>query len=153
MIRLDFAAIKEKPSPKVIAAIRNFIDKIGEYPDESYIRLRSKLAEILKIDSGQIVLGNGCDEVIDVVSRAFLKPDDKVLIPVPTFSQFELAAGRIGATPVMVNCMRDAEYEIDNSKVAAQNDKCRLIWVCSPNNPTGTKIPLSVIEGIAAKKS
>ena len=48
MIRLDFAAIKEKPSPKVIAAIRNFIDKIGEYPDESYIRLRSKLAEISK---------------------------------------------------------------------------------------------------------
>jgi len=150
MIHLDYAAIREKPSSKVISAIHNFVDKIGEYPDESYVELKLKLATSLRIEGDQIVLGNGCDEIIDLISRAFLKPNDKVFIPSPTFSQFELAAVRVQAIPILVNCMYDTEYSINNSKISNQNHDFKLIWLCSPNNPTGTKISTSVIEDIVA---
>ncbi len=149
MLYLDFASFKFPPSPRVIEVLKQNLHTINEYPDQSYLKLKKKLAQIYKLDTRNILIGNGLDEVIDLITRAFVREGEEVIIPIPTFSQFEQAAVRINAKAVAVYCMREC-YEIDTEEILNHVTKqTRLIWICSPNNPTGDSTPLSVIRKIA----
>jgi len=110
---------------------------INRYPSGGgYTKLRQILAEYVGVKMENILPANGSDEVIEIVSRAY---KGEVLIPIPTFSQYEASADRGGLSKVLVNCLYDGVYSLNYS--AQQLDKASLVWICNPNNPTGTRIP------------
>jgi histidinol-phosphate aminotransferase len=110
---------------------------INRYPSGGgYAKLRQILAEHVGERMENILPANGSDEVIEIVSRAY---KGEVLIPIPTFSQYEASADRGGLSKVLVNCLYNGVYSLNYS--AQQLDKAALVWICNPNNPTGTRIP------------
>lgn len=123
------------------------LKNINLYPSGGeYAKLRQVLAEYIGVKIENILPTNGSDEVIEIVSRAY---KGEVLIPIPTFSQYEASADRGGLSKVLVNCLHDREYNINYS--AQQLDKASLVWICNPNNPTGTRIPQEKIVDILQK--
>jgi len=120
---------------------------INRYPSGGgYAKLRQILAEYVGVKMGNILPANGSDEVIEIVSRAY---KGEVLIPIPTFSQYEASADRGRLSKVLVNCLYDGVYSLNYS--AQQLDKASLVWICNPNNPTGTRIPREKIINILCK--
>ncbi len=117
---------------------------INLYPSGGgYTELRQILAEYVGVKRENILPTNGSDEVIEIVSRAY---KGETLIPVPTFSQYEASADRGGLSKILVNCLNDGVYSLNYS--AQQLDKASLVWICNPNNPTGTRIPREKIIDI-----
>lgn len=149
MLHLDYASFRFPPSPRVIKVLKTKLNGINEYPNESYIQLKQKLADVYKLNTRNFLIGNGLDEVIDLITRAFVGERMEVIIPFPTFSQFEKAATRANATAVGINCMH-RNYEIKIDEVLDRvSKKTKLIWICCPNNPTGDFIPKERIRKIA----
>jgi len=110
---------------------------VNRYPSGGgYAKLRQILAEYVGVKMENILPANGSDEVIEIVSRAY---KGEILIPIPTFSQYEASADRGRLSKVLVNCLYDGVYSLNYS--AQQLDKASLVWICNPNNPTGTRIP------------
>ena len=120
---------------------------INRYPSGGeYTELRQVLAEYAGVKMENILPANGSDEVIEIVSRAY---KGEVLIPIPTFSQYEASADRSRLPKVLVNCLQNGEYTINYS--VQQLKSASLIWICNPNNPTGTRIPRENIIDILQK--
>jgi len=113
------------------------LKNINLYPSGGeYAKLRQVLAEYIGVKIENVLPTNGSDEVIEIISRAY---KGEVLIPIPTFSQYEASADRGGLTKILVNCLHDGVYSLNYS--AQQLNKASLVWICNPNNPTGTRIP------------
>jgi histidinol-phosphate aminotransferase len=120
---------------------------INRYPSGGeYTKLRQVLAEYVGVKMENILPTNGSDEVIEIVSQAY---KGEVLIPIPTFSQYEASADRSGLPKVLVDCLHNREYNINYS--AEQLNKASLVWICNPNNPTGTEIPRAKIIDVLRK--
>jgi len=123
------------------------LKNINRYPSGGeYVKLRQALAEYVNVKLENVLPTNGSDEVIEIVSRAY---KGEVLIPIPTFSQYETSADRGGLSKVLINCLHDGVYCLDYS--AQQLEKASLVWICNPNNPTGTRIPREKIVNILQK--
>ena len=117
---------------------------INRYPSGGeYAKLRQVLAEYVGVKMENILPANGSDEVIEIVTRAY---KGEVLIPIPTFSQYEASADRSRLPKVLVNCLHKGVYSLNYS--AEQLEKASLVWICNPNNPTGTEIPREKIIDI-----
>ncbi|GAH11059.1 unnamed protein product, partial [marine sediment metagenome] len=110
---------------------------INLYPSGGgYNKLCQVLAEYAGVKMENILPTNGSDEVIEIVSRAY---KGEILIPIPTFSQYEASADRGGLSKILVNCLHDGVYSLNYS--AQQLKEASLVWICNPNNSTGTRIP------------
>lgn len=117
---------------------------INRYPSGGeYTKLRQVFAEYVGVKMENILPTNGSDEVIEIVTRAY---KGEVLIPIPTFSQYEASADRGRLSKVLVNCLHDGVYSLSYS--TEQLEKASLVWICNPNNPTGTRIPRESIIDI-----
>ena len=117
---------------------------INRYPSGGeYTKLRQVLAEYVGVKIENILPANGSDEVIEIVTRAY---QGEALIPIPTFSQYEASADREGLPKVLVNCLYDGVYSLNYS--AQQLKEASLVWICNPNNPTGTRVPREKIMDI-----
>jgi histidinol-phosphate aminotransferase len=114
-------------------------ERLNRYPDPRQRQVKEKLARLCQVRPTQIFLGNGSDEAIDLMIRAFCEPArDKILILPPTYGMYEVCAAMNNAGIVRVNLT--AEFEIDLPQVLsklAQDRQIKLIYICSPNNPTG----------------
>ena len=129
---------------KLLKDLSAELKDINLYPTGgSYPQLCQILAEYVGVNRENILPANGSDEVIEIVTRAY---QGEVLIPIPTFSQYEVSADRSGLPKLLVNCLHNREYNINYS--AQQLEKASLIWICNPNNPTGTGIPREKIINI-----
>lgn len=121
-------------SPKAKAAFLKQVDSLHLYPRGDAPTLIKQLAEHYQVDSKQIILGNGSDEVIDLIGKAFIAPGDLCVSATPTFSVYEFitleAGGIFKAFPVGVGKANMQEL----AKVAAS---ARVLFLCNPNNPTG----------------
>lgn len=127
------------PSPKAIAAIKEVSKRLHLYPDGAGLQLKSKIAQQLKVKPNQLVLGNGSNEVLEFVCRAFLSKGDEVVIPEYTFSMYEAFATIGGAK---IRKVKLKEYKIScESILKAVTAKTKVVFLCNPNNPTGTLIP------------
>jgi histidinol-phosphate aminotransferase len=133
------------PSPKALAAIRAAAAKLHRYPDGGAFDLVHKLAERLDVAPGRIVLGNGSDEIIGLLANALVQPGDEVVIPRPSFLMYEIAARAAGATPVFVP-LEDRAIALDRMR-AAVTARTRIIFLCNPNNPTGSVFSKRQFEG------
>ncbi|UQZ90399.1 histidinol-phosphate transaminase [Deltaproteobacteria bacterium Smac51] len=127
-----------KTSPKAMAAMRAELEKVYMYPEGSSPDLRAALALRHGLNPDQFMVGNGGDHVIAMITEAFVNEGDEVIMALPSFKTYELATiiigGRIVGVPV------DSEsLTIDlEAMLAAITDRTKLIFLCNPNNPTGT---------------
>lgn len=122
--------------------------KLNRYPDPMQIQVKNKIAKLKGIDPENIFLGNGSDEAIDILIRAFCKPaQDSILILPPTYGMYEVAAQINDVSVKEVNLT--AQFKPDMKKIwRAANKYVKLIFVCSPNNPTGTMVKMAEIEAL-----
>jgi len=123
------------PSPKAIAAYEAGKNDLHRYP-ESGIKLCQALGRLHGIDPARIVLGNGSDEIISLVTKAYVGPGDEVLFSRHGFAMYPIATLAAGATPVMAP---ENDYRADvDALLAAVTDKTKIVFLANPNNPTGS---------------
>jgi histidinol-phosphate aminotransferase len=135
-------------SPKVLQALAN-CKHFNIYPDDGQQELRKLLAGYAGVPAGRIVAGHGSNSLIDLIVRLFVGPGDEVINCVPTFDIYRFSTEICGGT--LVNIHRDDNFAIDVKKLkAAVNRKTRLIFLATPNNPTGNISPQPDILEIIA---
>jgi histidinol-phosphate aminotransferase len=125
------------PSQKAIEAISNSLLGINRYPDANAIELKEAIASRLQLQTEQIILTNGADELITLISETFLEEGDEVIVPSPSFSEYDFGAHLMGAKIVPVALGERFEYDIEVI-ISAVTEQTKIIYICSPNNPTGT---------------
>ena len=124
------------PSPKAVQAICEAAADVRLYPDNDCYQLRKALSAHLNVPGDQILLGHGSDELIHNIGLAFVNPGDEVMMCAGPFSQYEFTAKLMDATPVYVP-MED--FRNDVGEMARRlSEKTKVIFIGSPNNPTGT---------------
>lgn len=136
------------PSQPVIDALIEAGRSGNLYPD-SGPRLRQLLGEMAGLTGENVVLGNGSTDVINFVIHTFVAPGDEVIIPVPTFAMYESRVRISGGAPVLVPMTPDFYWDV-GGMLAAVTERTKLIFVGSPNNPTGNQILESDLRGILA---
>ena len=123
----------------------------NRYPDPYQKSLKKAIGKLKNIAPDKIFLGNGSDEAIDLLIRIFCHPNqDSVIVMPPTFEMYEVAA-RINQNEV-ISVQLTSDYQIDKEKVLkAINPTTKIIFICSPNNPTGNKMDRESIQEIVEK--
>jgi len=127
------------PSPKALAAARAALEQGHLYPDGGCYVLRHRLAEKFALGADQFVVGNGSNEIIELLGHVFLGPGDEVVMAKPAFIVYKLVTLLFGAKAVEVP-LRDWRHDLA-AMAAAITPRTKLVFVCTPNNPTGTASP------------
>lgn len=128
---------------------------ISEYPPSDYKDLVAAAAERYGVGRDEILVGAGADEVLDLLAKAFLAPGATAVIPSPSYAMYRVLTEQRPARPVLVPRRTAAEgFAIDVPAVRAAARQASLVWLCSPNNPTGLPEPdgavASLLDGLAA---
>jgi len=126
------------PSQRVIDAIVSAAQQGNLYPT-SGADVRRRLAVREGLDENHVVLGAGSTELIDIVVRTFVAPGEEVLLSVPTFSMYEARARVCGGIPIFVAMTDDHDFDVTGI-IAAVTERTKVIFLCTPNNPTGNRI-------------
>ena len=128
-----------------------FNQPYNRYPDPLQRALKEKIAVLKKVEAANIFLGNGSDEPIDLLIRAFCEPGkDNIVTINPTYGMYQVAAD-ISAVELRKVSLTD-EYELDTeSLLAACDENTKLIFLCSPNNPTGNSLSKDAMLSVANK--
>ncbi|MCU7852183.1 MAG: histidinol-phosphate transaminase [Candidatus Thiodiazotropha sp. (ex Monitilora ramsayi)] len=123
-------------SPKVSEAIQSAIPELARYPDGGGFELRQALAEKHRIDPACITMGNGSNDVLDMVARVFLAPGSESLFSQYAFAVYPISSQAVGANLVVAPA-KDFAHDLQamRERVTA---KTRVVWIANPNNPTGT---------------
>lgn len=121
---------------------------LNRYPDPYQEELKNKISKVKNVNKNHIILGNGSDEIIDLIFRAFCEPGkDEVICLPPTYGMYQVSAdiNNIAIKKVLLT----KDFEIDeNALKDAINSKTKVIWFCSPNNPSGNTLDPDVIKSI-----
>jgi len=133
------------PSPKAIAAMNAAAAESHLYPEPTCAELRAKLGELYQVDPSQILVSNGADNVLMLIGQAYVNPGDEVIYCVPTFSVYRTSAVVMGGVPVEIPLTKDCTFDLE-AMLAAVTDKTKLMFVCNPNNPTGTIVDSDDLE-------
>lgn len=136
-------------SPKAKEAITSQLDTLAIYPDGGSMVLRWELADYLQVKPDQLIFGNGSDEIVQLITRAYLEPGTNTVMATPTFPQYRSNAMIDGAELIEVplaNGVHDLE-----AMAAAINEQTRVVWVCNPNNPSGTIVTKDQLIAFLAK--
>jgi L-threonine-O-3-phosphate decarboxylase len=134
---------------RVKDAIINALEEVERYPDITYFNLKSGISDFEGVSYEDLVLGNGAAEVIFNLVRA-IKPK-KVLIPAPTFGEYEEAVLSIKSSIEYYYLKEDNNWIIDEDIINYINDDIDMVFICNPNNPTGILTDKEVIINIAKK--
>lgn len=140
------------PSPKAMKAISEEIKSINRYPESQLHELVSEIANYAGVKDSQVIIGgDGADEIIDVLAKTFIDNGDEFIVPLPSYMYYEYLLKQYGANPVY------AKWDLDENKLDVESiyeaitPKTKMIFLCSPNNPTGTLIDKEVLMDIAGK--
>lgn len=124
------------PSRKALEAIQQVLGGLHRYPEGSGTKLREALADRLKVKPEMVVLGNGSNEIIELLVRAFIQPGDEAVMADLTFVVYQMIVKAAHGQPVRVP-LHDGQHDL-KTMARRFNEKTRLVFVCNPNNPTGT---------------
>jgi threonine-phosphate decarboxylase len=152
---LDFSANVNplEPSPKAIEAIKRSLCQIPFYPDSSSNALREAISHFIKgIGPDNVIIGNGSTELIHLFSEVFIERGDEVLIPIPTFGEYENAVKKAGGKPKNIKLNEDFTINL-TSFLKEIKPVTKAIFLCNPNNPTGTLISKEDLLEIVEKSS
>ena len=146
IVKLDANENLYGPSPKAMAALADE-STWNIYPDLTHQAINAALAGYAGVAPEQIVATSGCDELILLLVQLLVGPGDHAIDNLPTFSVYDWSVRVMGGHSVVVPRLRDQQYAVDVPAIlGAINDHTRLIWLCSPNNPTGGLTPQRDIE-------
>jgi histidinol dehydrogenase len=151
VVRADMNTLGGGALPATATALRDFdARRAAEYGDLAYDRLRSALGARVGVAPARIVIGAGADELIRLVTTAAVGPGDAVVVPTPTFAMFAVEARIAGARVVEVPRATPARRQ-DPGEVrdAARREAARLVWLCTPNNPTGDAMSIDEVRAVA----
>ncbi|WP_263145533.1 histidinol-phosphate transaminase [Pseudomonas sp. RIT-PI-AD] len=124
------------PSPKALEAIRAELDALTRYPDGNGFDLKARLAERCRVTAEQVTLGNGSNDILDLVARAYLAPGSNAVFSQHAFAVYPIATQAAGAEGRAVPA-RHWGHDLD-AMLAALDDATRVVFLANPNNPTGT---------------
>lgn len=127
------------PFDSAIQAMTAVLPHLNRYPDGSARALRRRLAEHLGVDERFVVVGNGSNEILRNIAAAVLDPGDEVVFAWPSFVVYPTVTQLMGATAVQVP-LADGEVHDLDAMLAAITEKTKLVFICNPNNPTGTYV-------------
>jgi histidinol-phosphate aminotransferase len=137
------------PSPKAVAAIEEALSRINLYPDGQCYTLRHALAEHLGVEPEQVTLGNGADGIIMRTCLAYLEADSDVIVSRFSFPVYDIFTHVMRATLIKTS---PKDYGLDLEAMAeAISDRTKLIFVCNPNNPTGTIVTADEVAAFMEK--
>lgn len=136
--------------PRIKSAIKQATQVAYQYPEQTYKRFREAVGAYLTVSSDAIVPGNGSVELIRLCAQALLERGDKVIIPAPTFSEYELACRLSGAEPLIVPLWNENEFKRDLFCLLADED-IKMVFLCNPNNPTKKILAKETVAEIAAR--
>jgi histidinol-phosphate aminotransferase len=132
-------ASNENPYPpydKIRNALVAAIDGINRYPESGAPDLADGIAELWDIDSTEVFMGNGTNEIIDLLIRAFVEPEENTVFSSLSFPIYKLVSTQCGVDGIEVPCV---DYKHDLPAIAAAiTHRTKIVFVCNPNNPTGT---------------
>ena len=139
-VLLDMNECAQGCSPRVLARLRSLtVAEISRYPDRG--PLEKRIGDSLDLSAEQVILTNGADEALHLLCEAYLEPGDAMVIPVPTFSMFEIYARQTGAQVVRVLSAEKFAIPVAGLlRAIEETRRCKLIAIANPNNPTGAVI-------------
>jgi histidinol-phosphate aminotransferase len=136
--------------PELVAGILAkgaFEAPLSEYPPSDYRRLIEAAARVYGVGTDELLVGAGADEILDLCGKAFLPPGGRAVVPVPTYAMYRVVTEQRGAVADLVPRLgRDAGYALDLDATRAAAAEADVVWLCSPNNPTGLPEPDGAIE-------
>jgi histidinol-phosphate aminotransferase len=137
------------PSDRVQQALIEAIRTLNRYPDGSGFYLRDALARRLGVTGEHIILGNGSNELIELVVRAFLRPGDEAVIPHPSFVVYPMIVQAVGGIRVVVT-LKDHRLDLEHM-ARAITPMTRIVFIANPNNPTATIVTADEVETFMAR--
>ncbi|NIP38167.1 MAG: histidinol-phosphate transaminase [Candidatus Dadabacteria bacterium] len=132
------------PSPKAIAAIAGKLNDVNRYPDGDSFYLKNELSGRLQVDTQNLIIGNGSNDIIEIAARTFIKPGDEAVMGEFAFIVYPLVTKAIGASavispmPGLTHDLRDMYKRI--------TPKTKMVFIANPNNPTGTMVTKEKLE-------
>ena len=125
-----------------------FSNSFNRYPDPYQKQLKSKIAEVKEIPENNIILGNGSDEILDLIFRAFCEPQiDEIITLPPTYGMYEVLANLNNVNVKTINLSQNFQIDV-NSVLNSISPQTKLIFICSPNNPSGNLLQINDIKNI-----
>ncbi|WP_278396102.1 histidinol-phosphate transaminase [Stutzerimonas kunmingensis] len=137
------------PSPKVLDAIRAELSELTRYPDGNGFALKQRLAERYSVGINQVTLGNGSNDILELVARAYLAPGLNAVFSEHAFAVYPIATQAVGAEGRAVPA-RNWGHDLD-AMAAAIDENTRVVFVANPNNPTGTWFDAAALGGFLAR--
>ena len=126
-------------SPRAIKAIHKALRTLNRYPDGSAFYLKNALSALHRVPPESLIIGNGSNELIELIIRTFIQPGDEAVISDPSFLIYSITVKAAGGKSVIVRLRDDYSYDI-KGVLRAVTKRTRLIFISNPNNPTGTII-------------
>ena len=125
------------PVPQAAEAVRKVAGRVNRYPDGAADALERRLSEHLGVPRRNLVIGNGSNEILRLIGQVVLRPGDEVAYAWPSFVVYPMVAAMFGARSVQVPLDGDDAHDLE-ALLAAVTERTRLLFLCNPNNPTGT---------------
>ncbi|MAV81496.1 MAG: histidinol-phosphate transaminase [Flavobacteriales bacterium] len=140
--RDDFEGVLERDSIYLDANESPFDNGLNRYPDNKHIELKNLVSNIKNVNVNQLILGNGTDEILDLIVRVFCNPNqDKIITLPPTYGMYDVIAKTNGIENIEIQLKDD--FSIDVNKILELNSpKTKILFLCSPNNPTGNSFDI-----------
>ncbi len=144
LIKLSSNETPMGPSPKAVKAYKNEAFQLERYPDGAAGLLKEAIGQKHGINPEQIVCGTGSDDILNLLTKAYLRPGDEAIVTEFAFQVFKIAILGQGAKPVFAS---EVEYRADVDAILnCVSDNTRMVFLANPNNPTGTYLPYSEIQ-------
>ncbi|WP_116771038.1 pyridoxal phosphate-dependent aminotransferase [Maribacter litoralis] len=139
-------------SPKVKEALSNALEDLSLYPDNTDIRLREALVKDFAgaLVADNFITANSGSEIIDMISKAFLSENDEVIVSQPCFLPYTAFTRWMGAKAINVPMTENYDYNLDGI-LAAITNRTKLVFLASPNNPSGNYIPMADLRSFIEK--
>jgi histidinol-phosphate aminotransferase len=152
VIRFDLNTSPVPPSEVAeMLAAGVFETILSEYPPGDYRRLVEAAATAYGVTSAELVPGAGADEILDLCAKAFLPFGGRAVIPTPSYGMYRVDTEQRSATAVMIpRASADQGFAMDGPAVRAAARDASVVWLCNPNNPTGSEEPEGAIEALLA---
>ena len=132
------------PSPRVVEAITACLPKISMYPERSFLDLKKTLAEANDVEPESICVGHGSETIIQIIPQLYVNPGDEVVLADTTYGRYEEASKLMDGCLVYVP-LRDLRHDLE-AMAAAVTERTRIVWICNPNNPTGTFVRRNEVQ-------
>ncbi|MDY6765200.1 MAG: histidinol-phosphate transaminase [Halobacteria archaeon] len=152
--RMVKLASNENPlggSSEAVEAVRDNADQVSVYPTALHEEMRERIADYVDVPSKNVVLGPGADGVFDTLGRALIGEGDEVLTPSPGFSYYGMSARYLGGKESNYHLSKPQNFEFSADKILNDYDGEKIVYVTTPNNPTGNTLPPSDLRKVASE--